>query len=68
MKILARRWAGTCYDYDNHPLARCIESLLYESPCYKREIQSFRIFSLKRDDSRPYYMSTPWPGEPNDVE
>lgn len=56
------------YDYHNHPLVRCIESLFYESPYYKQEIQSFRIFALKRDDSRPYYMSTPRLAEPDDVE
>lgn len=56
------------YDYHSRPLVRCIESLFYESPYYKRELQSFRIFSLERDDSRPYYMSTPRLTEPNDTE
>ncbi len=56
------------YDYHNHPLVRCIESLFYESPYYKREVQSLRIFAQERDDSRPYYMSTPRLGGPDDVE
>jgi L-ascorbate metabolism protein UlaG (beta-lactamase superfamily) len=56
------------YDYHNRPLVRCLESLFYESPYYKRALQSFRIFSLERDDSRPYYMSTPRLTESNDIE
>jgi L-ascorbate metabolism protein UlaG (beta-lactamase superfamily) len=63
-----RGYVELVYDYHHHPLVRCIESLFYESPYYKREIQSFRMFAQKRDDSRPYYMSTPRVAGPDDVE
>ncbi len=56
------------YDYHNHPVVRCIESLVYESPYYKRNTQSLRIFSLEHDDSRPYYMSTPRLAAAQDIE
>ncbi|MGQ0593713.1 MAG: MBL fold metallo-hydrolase [Gammaproteobacteria bacterium] len=63
-----RGYVELVYDYHNRPLVRCIESLLYESPHYKREIQSFRIFAQERDDSRSYYMSTPRLAGPGDIE
>ncbi len=56
------------YDYHNHPVVRCIESLFYESSYFKRNSQSIRIFSLENDDSRPYYMSTPRLANSNDIE
>ncbi len=56
------------YDYHNHPVVRCIESLFYESPYYKKNTQSFRISALAHDDDRPYYMSTPRLPNKNDIE
>ena len=56
------------YDYHNHPVVRCIESLVYESTYYKRNIQSLRICSIAHDDSRPYYMSTPRLVDSEDIE
>lgn len=47
------------YDYFNHPMVRCIESLFYESPYYKPHLQSLRILKQARDNSRSFYMSTP---------
>ena len=47
------------YDYYNHPIMRLIEGLLYESPLYRRELQSLRLFSTARDDSRRFFLSTP---------
>lgn len=47
------------YDYYSHPIVRCLESLLYQSPYYKTYIQSLRVFGQLRDDSRAYFMSTP---------
>lgn len=56
------------YDYHNHPIVRCIESLFYESSYYKKASQSFRLSSLIHDDARPYYMSTPRLMDANDIE
>jgi hypothetical protein len=36
-----------------------MESFLYESPYYKPQLQSLRVFEQKRDDSRPFFLSTP---------
>lgn len=47
------------YDYYNHPIVRLLESFLYESPYYKPELQSMRVFEQKRDNSRPFFLSTP---------
>lgn len=54
-----RGYVELMYDYYNHPIARFIESLLYESRYFKKEIQSLRIFQQKRDNSRPFIMNTP---------
>lgn len=56
------------YDYLNNPVVRCIESLFYESPYYKKNTQSFRIFALQQDEARPYYMSTPRLADSRDLE
>lgn len=55
------------YDYHNHPVVRCIESLVYESAYYKREAQSLRICAIEHDDARPYYMSTPRLADAEDI-
>lgn len=55
------------YDYHNHPVVKCIESLVYESAYYKRDAQSLRICAIEHDDSRPYYMSTPRLTDAEDV-
>ncbi len=55
------------YDYHNHPVVRCFESLIYASGHYKRDVQSFRLFALEHDDARPYYMSTPRLRNPDDI-
>ncbi|HEX8423133.1 MAG TPA: MBL fold metallo-hydrolase, partial [Pyrinomonadaceae bacterium] len=47
------------YDYYNHPIIRLLESFLYESPYYKPELQSMRVFEQKSDSSRPFFLSTP---------
>jgi len=47
------------YDYYSHPIVRLLESFLYESPYYKPQLQSMRIFEQKRDNSRPFFLSTP---------
>ncbi|MGZ5050159.1 MAG: MBL fold metallo-hydrolase [Methylobacter sp.] len=47
------------YDYNCRPIVRCIESLFYQSPYYKKRLQSLRLFTQTHDRARPYYMSTP---------
>lgn len=47
------------YDYYNRPTVRCLESLLYESRYYSKELQTLRLFTHKSDASRPFIMSTP---------
>jgi L-ascorbate metabolism protein UlaG (beta-lactamase superfamily) len=56
---LLRGHAELLYDYYNHPILRLIEGLLYESPLYRRELQSMRIFSTASDSSRRFFLSTP---------
>src|ERR1700754_2870986 len=54
-----RGYVELVYDYYNRPSIRFLEPLLYESPYYKPETQSLRLARLDRDDSRPFFMSTP---------
>ncbi|TAL54244.1 MAG: MBL fold metallo-hydrolase, partial [Methylovulum sp.] len=56
------------YDYNSRPIVRCIESLFYQSPHYKKHLQSLRLFSQTHDRARPYYMSTPRLPEQDTVE
>lgn len=54
-----RGFVELVYDYYHRPTVRFIEPLLYESEHYRRELQSLRLWRLERDDSRPFFMSTP---------
>jgi L-ascorbate metabolism protein UlaG (beta-lactamase superfamily) len=54
-----RGYVELIYDYYNRPTVRCLEGMLYESPYYNKELQSFRLFRLKRDDGRAFFMNTP---------
>lgn len=63
-----RGYVELVYDYFSRPHVRCIESLLYASPYFKRNLQSLRLIRQERDDSRPYYMSTPRLPDPQAVE
>ena len=56
------------YDYSNHPMVRCIESLFYESSYYKPHLQSLRILKQARDNSRSFYMSTPRLPQPEQID
>ncbi len=47
------------YDYYDHPIVRCVESLLYDSPYYQDALQSFRLFHEISDNTRPFFQSTP---------
>lgn len=63
-----RGYVELVYDYYNRPSVRFLESLLYESEYYDRSLQSFRIWRMERDQTRPFFMSTPRLREPADVE
>lgn len=54
-----RGYVELLYDYYNHPIVRFFESLLYESRYYDKNLQSLRIFEQTRDNSRPFFLSTP---------
>src|SRR5205814_10731467 len=54
-----RGYVELIYDYYHRPAVRCLEGLLYESPYYKRNLQSLRIFRQRHDNSRSFIMSTP---------
>jgi L-ascorbate metabolism protein UlaG (beta-lactamase superfamily) len=56
---ILRGYVELVYDYYNHPIIRLIESLLYESPYYRKDLQSFRIFLQTNDNCRPPFLSTP---------
>jgi L-ascorbate metabolism protein UlaG (beta-lactamase superfamily) len=47
------------YDYYNRPAVRCFENLFYRSRFYDEGLQSLRLWQLRRDDARAFFMSTP---------
>ena len=55
------------YDYNSRPIVRCIESLFYKSPYYKKQLQSLHLFTQNHDRERDYYMSTPRLAEPDTI-
>lgn len=54
-----RGFVELLYDYYSNPVVRYLESLLYESNYYKKELQSLRIFGQTTDNSRLPFLSTP---------
>ncbi|HJP94903.1 MAG TPA: MBL fold metallo-hydrolase [Pyrinomonadaceae bacterium] len=54
-----RGYVELIYDYYSRPAVRFFEGLLYESPYYRSDVQSFRIFRQQHDNSRSFIMSTP---------
>lgn len=54
-----RGYVELTYDYYNRPAVRFFEGLLYESPYYRSDVQSFRILRQQHDNSRAFIMSTP---------
>ena len=56
------------YDYYNRPFMRCLEGLLYESPYYKKSLQSLRIFEQTNDSARPFFQNTPRLKNENQIE
>ena len=56
---ILRGYVELVYDYYNRPTVRVFERLLYKSKYYDESLQSLRISSFSRDNSRPFFMSTP---------
>jgi L-ascorbate metabolism protein UlaG (beta-lactamase superfamily) len=54
-----RGYVELVYDYYHRPIIRFFEGLLYESPYYKKSLQSLKIFQQTSDSSRAFIMSTP---------
>jgi len=54
-----RGFVELLYDYYGNPIVRYLESLLYNSGYYKKDLQSLRIFAETTDNSRPPFLSTP---------
>ncbi len=63
-----RGYVELLYDYYDHPIVRCVESLLYEGPYYQSGLQSLRIFQQKNDNSRPFFQSTPRLRDHNQID
>jgi len=54
-----RGYVELVYDYFNQPSIRFFEGLLYQSKYYDEAIQSLRLFSLRSDHERTFFLSTP---------
>ena len=63
-----RGYVELVYDYYHRPHMRFFEGLLYDSPYYRRDLQSFRLFLQQRDDGRPFFMSTPRLAADDEIE
>lgn len=63
-----RGYVELVYDYYHRPHVRFFEGLLYDSPYYRRDLQSFRLFLQQRDDGRPFFMSTPRLSADDEIE
>jgi L-ascorbate metabolism protein UlaG (beta-lactamase superfamily) len=59
-----RGYVELVYDYYHRPAVRFSEGMLYRSPYYRPDLQSFRLFRQRRDDGRAFIMSTPRLPEP----
>lgn len=62
-----RGYVELTYDYYHRPAVRFFEGLLYESPYYRSDVQSFRILRQQHDNSRSFIMSTPRLPESNEI-
>lgn len=56
------------YDYFNNPIVRFIDSFLYNSPYYKKDLQSMRFFRQATDHQRRFFLSTPRLLEPGEID
>ena len=63
-----RGYVELTYDYYHRPAVRFFEGLLYESPYYRSDVQSFRILRQQHDNSRSFIMSTPRLPQSDEIE
>jgi L-ascorbate metabolism protein UlaG (beta-lactamase superfamily) len=63
-----RGYTELLYDYYNRPTVRFLESLLYESKYYRRDMQSLRLFKCTSDSARPFFMNTPRLHQNGDID
>jgi L-ascorbate metabolism protein UlaG (beta-lactamase superfamily) len=63
-----RGYVELVYDYYHRPAVRFFEGMLYKSPYYRPDLQSFRLFRQRRDDGRAFIMSTPRLPEPGHID
>jgi L-ascorbate metabolism protein UlaG (beta-lactamase superfamily) len=56
---ILRGYVELLYDYYNHPIVRFFEGLLYESPYYRKDLQSLRILQQAHDHARRFFLNTP---------
>lgn len=68
LPIELRGYVELVYDYYHRPAVRFFESLLYESPYYRSDLQSFRILRQQHDNSRSFIMSTPRLPQKDEIE
>ena len=54
-----RGYVELVYDYYHRASVRVLEGLLYESDYYLPTLHSLRLFSLRNDRARPYFLNTP---------
>lgn len=63
-----RGYVELTYDYYHRPAVRFFEGLLYESPYYRSDVQSFRMLRQQHDNARSFIMSTPRLPESDELE
>jgi L-ascorbate metabolism protein UlaG (beta-lactamase superfamily) len=56
---LLRGYVELVYDLNHNPSVRLIEPLLYRSPYYHTDLQSFALTLIEGDRDRPFVLSTP---------
>jgi L-ascorbate metabolism protein UlaG (beta-lactamase superfamily) len=54
-----RGYVELLYDYFNHPIVRFMESFLYQSDYYRKDLQSLFLFNQPTDHYRRFFLSTP---------
>ncbi len=54
-----RGYVELVYDLNHNPSFRLFEPLLYRSPYYRTDLQSFALTLIEGDKDRPFVLSTP---------
>jgi hypothetical protein len=63
-----RGYIELLYDYYNRPTVRFLEGMLYHSDYYDPGLQSLRLSRLERENSRPFFISTPRVVRPGEID